>query len=105
MSRRDEAEVLRIVRFLVEEKGANLSLKTTHGETAAQLVLRQGKRQIYEFLVRKEREDAARQASGRNCAESRLTELVRASEAATEDEAESAKKQTKQGKKARAKGK
>jgi len=105
MSRRDEAEVLRIVRFLVEQKGANLSLKTIYGETATQLVLRQGKRQIYEFLARKESEEAARQASVRNCAESRLTELVRASEGATEEETESVKKQAKQGKKRKAKGK
>ena len=54
--------------------------------------------------MRKEREEAARQASGRNCAESRLTELVRASEGATEEEAESVKKQAKKGKKTKTKG-
>lgn len=105
MGRRDEAEVLRIVRFLVEQKGANLSLKTTYSETAAQLVLRQGKRQIYEVLARKESEEAARQASGRNCAETRLTELVRASEELTVEGTESVKKQAKQGKKTKANGK
>jgi hypothetical protein len=42
----EEDEVLRIVRFLVEQKGANVALRNSVGWTAAEIALTKGKQQI-----------------------------------------------------------
>lgn len=58
-----DANILPLVRYLVEEKGADVTLKTREGETAADIAIRKGKQQLYDLLTRKETEVAARQAA------------------------------------------
>lgn len=114
MSLTDEADLLPLVRFLVEEKGANVTLKTSTGETAADIACNMGRMQIYDFLTRKEKEVAARRAA-EALAAVRLAEELRAAdiaahalmeELAAEEEAEESKKQAKKkGKKSKGKSK
>ena len=109
----EEADILPLVRYLVEEKGADVTLKTSLGETAADIAIKKGRQQVYNLLARKEEELAARRTA-EALAAVRLAEETRAAdiaaqalmeELAAEEEAEEAKKQAKKGKKSKAKSK
>ena len=58
----DEAKLLRIVTWLVEEKGADVTCLNAEGHTAAQIALGRGKSRMYEYLQKQEKWQAVRKA-------------------------------------------
>ena len=109
-SRGKDGAGLRIVKFLVEQRGANLALRNADGEMAAEVALTKGNQHIHEYLTRKENEEFARREAI-TVTEAQLAEQTRAAEAAAqalmeelaaEEAAENARKQAKK-KKAKAK--
>lgn len=113
MSSDDEAAILPIVQYLVDEMGADLTLRSDVDDTAAEICQRQGKQQLYQLLARKENEEALKRAATAS-AKTRLAEQVQAAgaaaqalvnELAAEEAAEEARKQAKKAKEVKAKAK
>jgi hypothetical protein len=108
----DAAIILPMIRYLVGE-GADLTLRTAAGDTAADITRRMNKPHFYAILTSKENEDVLKGPAAAS-AESLLAERVQAAEAAAqalinelaaEEVAEEARKQAKKAKKAKAKAK
>jgi ankyrin repeat protein len=63
----EEDRVLRLITYLVEEKGADVSLKSANGQTAAEMAKERNRLQVYRYLIQKTIEhkqavDASREA-------------------------------------------
>ena len=68
MSPREEAHLLRIVTWLVQEKGADALCVNAAGATAAQTALFAGKKRICQYLQAQEQRQAARKNEERAAA-------------------------------------
>lgn len=86
--RTPETEILRIMRWLVEEKGANVMPSSTVGQSAARMAFNLGKLRMYEYLQAQEKQQTIRKAMEKEKQEAERKKLDEAKKKAAESAAQ-----------------
>jgi ankyrin repeat protein len=72
----DEDRRLRLVTYLVEEKGANINLQEAQGRTAAEMAKERNRLQVYRYLIKKAVEQKQAAGASREAAKGLLSSLL-----------------------------